>query len=437
MRIPDSPPTIQPILTAMDQETLARAIAAAGEVTGYPSWDRFRRRPTPDGVTSEQVWALIKLQRKFSYLPLVDSGGKLFKYSAPTEVNRLLHEISVRTAGMLPATGPLTGAQRDRYLLSSLREEAVSSSLLEGAATTRRDAKEMLREQRAPRTAGERMVADNFAAMEWIRERMDEPITPSLVLELHSILTEGTLEDSRDEGRLQQPGEERVFVAGLDDAIMHTPPPAEESPQRLEALCRFASASSDGPSDWVHPLVRAIVTHFMVGYDHYFVDGNGRTARALFYWVALREGHWLLEFLSISRLLNDAPAQYGRAYLETEADDGDVTYFLLHQLRVLSRSLDSLDEYLARKQREAAAAEVAARSLRLNPRQQAVIGRAMIDPSTVFTARSHASSHGVALQTARSDLEQLEAFGLLTSAKIGRRVQWWANGDVAAKLASH
>lgn len=279
------------------------------------------------------------------------------------------------------------------------------------------------------------MVANNFAAMQWIREWLDDDITPDLVMELHSILTAGTLRDARDEGRLQPPTEQRVFVGGMDDTVMHTPPPAEQLPGRIEALCRFANGGTSAGA-WVHPLVRAIVTHFMVGYDHYFVDGNGRTARALFYWVALKEGHWLLEFLSISRLLNDAPAQYGRAYLDTETDGGDVTYFLIHQLETISRALGALDEYLASKQKEVHAAAEAAGMLHLNHRQLAAVGRAVSDSTTVFTVRSHSSSHGVTLQTARTDLEQLEGIGLLIGAKVGRQKQWQASREITSILGS-
>ena len=70
---------------------------------------------------------------------------------------------------------------------------------------------------------------------------------------------------------------------------------------------------------WV-PVLRATLPaiHFMVGYDHYFEDGNGRTARAFFYWSMLRQGYWLAEFLSISRVLRAAPARYARSFLLTE-----------------------------------------------------------------------------------------------------------------------
>lgn len=426
MRIPSTPPSLSDVLDGMPHQLLLRAVEAGRRVSDYPSWDKLRRRPTPPGLTSEQWWAGVKLARSPEPLPLRDRNGRSFVISSPALVQQALYDVSIATAGRIGTADRILGdSQRDRYLLTSLREEAISSSLLEGAATTRREAKEMLRTHRRPRTKGERMVANNFAAMQWIRGRASQPITPEAVLQLHGIVTAGTLDDASDEGRMQRPGERRVVVGTEDDLLLHEPPPADELPERLEALCRFANVEyEDG---WLHPLARAVLTHFMMGYDHYFVDGNGRTARALFYWVALREGHWMMEFLSISRLLTKAPAQYAKAYLDTEVDDGDLTYFLLHQLGVLQRALADLVAYLDEKQQEVAKASSWARDLGLNHRQVALVQRAIEDPTAVFTARSHSSSHGVTLQTGRSDLVALERLGVLTQGRRGKQAEWVAS----------
>ena len=60
---------------------------------------------------------------------------------------------------------------------------------------------------------------------------------------------------------------------------------------------------------FIHPMIRSIILHFWLAYDHPFVDGNGRTARALFYWSMLRHGYWLFEFISISQIILKGPDQ--------------------------------------------------------------------------------------------------------------------------------
>ena len=87
-----------------------------------------------------------------------------------------------------------------------------------------------------------------------------------------------------------------------------------------------------------HHHIRAIILHFWLAYGHPFVDGNGRTARALFYWAMLHEGYWLFEFISISNILRKAPAQYGLSFLYSETDDNDLTYFIVAQTKVIRRA---------------------------------------------------------------------------------------------------
>ena len=59
-----------------------------------------------------------------------------------------------------------------RFLVNSLMEEAIRSSQLEGATTSRRVAKEMLRTGREPRDRSERMIANNYRALQFMREEM-------------------------------------------------------------------------------------------------------------------------------------------------------------------------------------------------------------------------------------------------------------------------
>ena len=135
----------------------------------------------------------------------------------------------------------------------------------------------------------------------------------------------------------------------IDGGVLHQPPPAEHLPARLQALCDFANGDSDDEDTFIHPVVRAILLHFWLAYDHPFEDGNGRTARVLFSWFMRTKGYWLVEYLSISKILREAPGQYNRAFLLTETDEGDTTYFLIHQLGVIERAIDELHKYLRRK----------------------------------------------------------------------------------------
>jgi Fic family protein len=412
---------------------LLSRLASAAEGEGYLHWDELRHRPPPQGLTHEQWWLAEKLSRRRTPLPLQACDGKAFWFSQPPVLLQGLHQIDMQAgASVVAPEAVTTRSTRDRYLLSSLMEEAITSSQMEGAATTRDVAKAMIRSHRPPRDRSERMILNNFLTMQRIRELRDQPLTPQLVLDLHRLVSDNTLDDPADAGRLRPAGKEVV----VDDAygtVFHVPPLAGELPGRLEELCRFANGET--PKVFIHPVVRAIVLHFWLAYDHPFSDGNGRTARALFYWAMLHQGYWLFEFISISSVINKARGQYERSFLLSESDDYDLTYFLLAQVKVIQQAIASLHAYLERKAGEVGALQQRLEGMDgLNHRQLALLRHALRHTGFRYTVLSHQNSHGVSHQTARSDLQTLAARGLLVAGKDGRREIFRVPEDLAGRL---
>ncbi len=199
-------------------------------------------------------------------------------------------------------------------------------------------------------------------------------------------------------------------------------------------LCDFANQSEDaGP--FVPPVVRAILVHFWLAYDHPFLDGNGRTARILFFWVMRNRGYELAEYLPISRLLRAAPAQYTRAFLETETDEGDTTYFLMHQLQVIDRAIGDLNAYLQRKRDELRDVRRMLDEVEgLNGRQIVLLTHAIKHPDHIYTLGGHALSHRVTHETARADLGGLVERGLLLRRRSGRSYEFRPVSDLPRRL---
>lgn len=407
---------------------------------GYPHWDKLRHLDPPDGLSREQWWGLIKLRRAPGerLLPMVDVREAPFSYTLPDEVLRLLHVVDQRCAGEVAMEEVVTSDHdaKARYLVNGLMEEAIQSSQLEGAMTSRQTAKEMLRSGREPVDRGERMILNNYRALLFMRDQMGRRLTPALVCELQRILTDGTLDHPDQAGRLQQPGDDRVAVHDRADPtlVLHTPPSADQLPRRMEAMCAFAN-DDDANERFIHPVLRAVLLHFWLAYDHPFADGNGRTARALFSWYMRKHGYWLVEYLSISRILRDAPAQYARSFLLTESDGGDTTYFVLHQLETIERAIDDLHAYLRRKTEEIRDVE---RLLDgddgLNRRQLALLSDALRHPDRAYTMGRHASEHRVTHETARADLRALADRGLLRRRQAGRQYRFMPAPDLAVRL---
>ena len=244
---------------------------------------------------------------------LQNKKGKPFTFSVPGLVMEELHQIDLVSGGLVSVPEPMTNPHsRDRYLVSSLLEEAISSNQLEGAVTTREVAREMIRTGRKARDTNEQMILNNFAVMQKIRALKAAPLTPQMIFRIHRLMTEKTLEDPAAAGRLRREDKKRV-VADDFGTVFHDPPEAAELSSRLDAMCAFANEET--PDFFIHPAVRSIVLHFWLAYDHPSVDGNGRTARALFFCAMLHRCYWLFDFISISKILIKAPAKYGRSFL--------------------------------------------------------------------------------------------------------------------------
>ena len=442
MKLPESAPALAQILERLKPGDIQFVAQNASPLPNgrYLHWDELRYREPPAGVTREMWWTTVLFGRipLMQELPLLDKCGLPFKFATPSPVLIDLHHIDRDAAGQIqnPAGAPI---QEDpsRYLLSSLIEEAITSSQLEGAATTRKVAAAMLREGRKPRDHSETMIFNNYRAMEHLRSIKRQPLTPDLILELHGILTDGTLDDPGDVGRFRKTDDVQV-VDNRDRTVLHQPPIHTELPERLKRLCTLANAD-EASLPFVHPVLRAILLHFMIGYDHPFADGNGRTARALFYWSMARSGYWLMEYTSISHILRKAPAKYMRSYLYTETDQNDTTYFLLHQLTTIRKAIAALHEYLARKSGEQKETERLLASspklrTRFNHRQVALLTHALKNQGEGYRVDAHQRSHNVVYQTARSDLLDLQSLGFLERQKRGNAYVFFAPSDLRNRL---
>lgn len=436
------PPNTEHLLAQLAPGEMVRIVQHATPLPAgkYMHWDDLRHRAPPDGLTSEQWWLAVSLARGsiLQTLPLTDKEGKPFQITAPEPLLVHLHHIDRDAAGQIeaPISSPIHES-RERYLLHSLIEESITSSQLEGASTTRKVAEAMLRDRRQPRDRSETMIFNNYQAMAHLRDLRNEKITPENILALHRIITQDTLDNPADAGRLRDSDDVNV-VDNRDGTLLHQPPGFKELPERMKRLCEFANADADS-TPFVHPVVRAILLHFMIGYDHPFTDGNGRTARALFYWSMARSGYWLMEFLSISQFLRTAPRQYVQAYLHTETDRNDTTYFVLHQLDILRRSIAGLHAYLGRKvdeQKEAEGLLIKATQLRtqLNHRQLALLTHALRHPGEVYRVAKHQAVHDIVYQTARTDLLDLEKLGLLAKHKQGNAFVFYAANNLEERL---
>lgn len=441
MKFPATPPDEHQVLrTAVQKDSDAIRRMFANRVTDeagrYLHWDEFRFKPIPNGLTPEEWWAATKHARRAAsqQIALFDNSGAKFSFCDTPSLKATLRNLDM--GALASDAAGLSAGEGQLYLTRSLAEEPFASSFIEGAATTRQIAKKLILEGRAPRTKDERMVLNNYHAMQFVRTHKDEPLTLPLLLELHRIVTEDTLDNPADAGRVRTSDDVRV-VDDTTNEILFQPPAAAELPIRLQRLIAFANDKPEG-NWWVHPLMHAFILHFALSYEHPFVDGNGRVARALFYWAALKAGYWLMEYVSISSVIAEAPIQYGRSFLYAETDGGDLTYFIMHQAQVLAIAMARLMAYIERKRSEVEAFQKRladkTRSDAFNHRQSWLLNEMARGRLKTVTVDEHAARQGVSYLTARKDLEALAKAGLLGRKKTGRVVDYRPKHDLVDRL---
>ncbi|MDR9498540.1 MAG: Fic family protein [Hydrogenovibrio sp.] len=448
MKLPLKPPDIDHFLAQLVQgnhtQDLAKLLSLSCGICDkrgrYLHWDKLRFAEPPEGLTAEEYWFVTKVARnKYARrLSLQDEQGQSMHFCVTDELLRALHWLDQHAAGQVSMPQPIADSgMRDTYLVSSLIEEAINSSQLEGASTTRDVARAMLQQNRKPHDKSEQMIVNNYRAMQEIRELKEEVLSPALIFHLHQVLTENTLDQPEKAGRFRTDEDDVQVVDHRDGQVLHCPPAASSLPLRLKQLCDFAN--DEDSTNFIHPVNKAIILHFMLGYDHPFVDGNGRTARALFYWYMAKKDFWLIEFVSISKVIKQAPAQYAKAFLYCETDNNDLTYFLMHQIGVLQKSIDELFVFLEQKTNELTQTQQLLKGSklqgRLNHRQLDIIHHALNQGSAIFTIQTHRHQHATSYQTARTDLLTLsDEFALLDKRKQGKGFVFYVPDDLAQRI---
>ena len=382
----------------------------------YEYWDTVKYKKLPESCSSaKDLWLRVKASRISATVFTWDKY--CLSFGLTNKMQRLCHEFDMNFGGSWENTSVIPNDNRERYLVSSLMEEAIYSSQMEGAATTRKVAKDMLRRQISPKDKSQQMIVNNYQTIRFIVENKQTPLTPELVLHIHHLMTENTLNDSKDAGRLRM-NNEVVVEDGITHEVVHTPPSFEELPTFLKELCKYFNETN--ARVFVHPIIRGIIIHFMVAYMHPFIDGNGRTARALFYWYMLKENYKLTEYMSISRVISKSKASYEKAFRYTENDGNDMGYFVAYNLKALEISFQQLREYIQRKQQEKKAANTFMIAGNINYRQAMVLQRLTEEPDAILTVRDVQEQFSVSSMTARKDLTDLVQQGYLTEVAINK-----------------
>ena len=378
---------------------------------------------------------------KLRWLPTVDSGlprrdkrgceyeayvpdrlvGRQISLSGPTVADVADAERSVERLNR--ETRSLVDSEAAARLL--LRAEAVASSRIEGLEI---GARRLLRAQVAVGlgedasdvTATE--VLNNIEAMRWAVDSLADvdQITVHNLLEIHERLLRGTRLEQHA-GRFR---EQQNWIGGSSYnpcSATFVPPPWDRVPHLLDDLCAFCN------SDELPAVAQAALAHAQFETIHPFIDGNGRTGRALIHVILRRRklapvvlppvslvlATWFRDYvkgLTATRYRSDSSSQ--------QAVDG-LDYWVGLFAAAMTRAVADAESYEQRVAEVQAAWREALGKVRANSAVDILLNA--LPGAPVITVQSAAALIGRSDQAVNEAIPRLVDAGVLKQTTVGRR----------------
>ena len=377
----------------------------------------------PAEVKLDDFWpALVRFrQAKGELLPFRDQQGQPFWFVLTPELQKMLHQVDFRGRDSLYKI--VQDEIQAELVQEALIEEALFSSVIEGAFSTLARARELIVEGKRPRDASDQMVANNARVMRFVLERRDAPCSIELMHEVQRLVTEKTLEDPRNAGRFR---EDLVYIYNAQGEAVYTAPPADTVLPSMQALADWINRAEGRP--FIHPILSASILHTYFVYVHPYMDGNGRTARSLFYWYLLKQGYEFFRYFSISSIIQETRARYYKALKDMEDHGADLTYVLLYMTEAVVKAIEVvLQRITERWRRDLLFSAIRQRQISLNKRHTTFLRSLTVSKDKRGTIARYQRDFQVVYETARRDLGFLESAGILAKRKEGRRFVYLLN----------
>ena len=217
-----------------------------------------------------------------------------------------------------------------------LKREIAGTSRIEGAEFTDKELDAAMHETPEQlATRSQRQAAAAVATYRWIAQLpADRDVDEALMLEVHRRLISGCDDDHCPPGRIRQRDENVTFGAPRHRGAEG----GEECNAAFRALAHAARTTFPGHD----PLIQALALHYHFAAMHPFLDGNGRTARALEALMLQRTGLRDTLFIAMSNYYYENKTAYLGALNETGARAHDLTPFLRFGLKGIETQCELL-----------------------------------------------------------------------------------------------
>ncbi|MFA6303673.1 MAG: Fic family protein [Legionella sp.] len=405
----------------------------------YLHWEQLKYKTwIPQHLEKETFWTIVRLNRLLGAIdtPIQDCKGNFFKMNTNNYSN-FLHIIDKEMAGNFMGITGLSENDKRQFITRNIIEESIASSQLEGANTSRAVAKQMLLEGRKPVGHSEQMIVNNHKTMLLIEQKLyKEDLSWDLISELHSMITDRTLPKEKQgtlRETLDENGNKLVIKPWDNETIVYEAPDKEFVALELTKLIDFANNKENKSAPFIHPVIKAIMLHFWIGLLHPFEDGNGRLARILFYWYMLKNDYWAFAYLSLSEKIKKSSTQYAMAYIYSEQDGCDLTYFINYNINKIKLAQKDFQIYITKKVKEnQSIISLSQHQFGCNQRQIKLLQYLHRKMESQTNIESHMKLYNVTKLTAINDLKDLVQKGFLTKRKLGRRVYYYPTEKISS-----
>jgi Fic family protein len=172
--------------------------------------------------------------------------------------------------------------------------------------------------------------------VEFIGKKKDLAIDEDTILELHKMTVDKIL-DEQSSGKYRE--KEVVIKNSITGEVSFRPPRAIEVEWQIKDLVQFIQEEHE-----IHPVLKAGIVHFEFVRVHPFLDGNGRTGRALSMLVLFADGYDIREFFSLEEHFDRNAEEYYKALQSVAINNGDVTNWLEYFTLCLAVELSKIKE---------------------------------------------------------------------------------------------
>ena len=390
----------------------------------YYFWDKIKFQELPKELKNhEELWYIIKYFRFWTQTIIKDKNWKSFFIWKPNFLEELLHNLDLSLWWKFLWID-FNETEKRFFLQNGITEEAISSSQLEWALTSSKVAKDMINKWRKAIWKDEKMILNNYYAMQFVNDKefLKQDLSLENLIELQSILTKWTLEKKDQEWRLRNNNDKIIIQNSEWTKILHTPPEEKILKKELKKLLDYAN---DKDKTFTHPFIKAILLHFWIWYLHPFCDWNWRTARIIFYWYLLKKWYWGFSYIPISKLIKESRIQYKNAYLYSEQDGNDLTYFLVYIASKTKLAFNEFEKYTKKIKKKQKNIFVELNYLWFNDRQNKLIAYFLENPKDYTNNSIHKNYYQISTNTSKNDLEKLLEKWFLTKEKQWKYVNYF------------